>query len=214
MKRYHVLSAFLITILLIPSFGYSQRALRVQQKRLALVIGNGEYKSSPLKNPANDANDMATMLRNSNFEVIRKINANKGDMLIAIDKFGKKLRSADVGLFFFAGHGMQVKGQNFLIPIGSYVSTETDIEFEGVAAGRILGKMEAAGSRVNIIILDACRDNPYKRSFRSAGQGLARMDAPKGSFVAYATSPGSIAADGTGRNGIFTKHILNHCCPK
>ncbi|CAB1058396.1 hypothetical protein D1BOALGB6SA_3152, partial [Olavius sp. associated proteobacterium Delta 1] len=82
--------------------------------------------------------------------------------------------------------------------------------FEGVAAGRILGKMEAAGSRVNIIILDACRDNPYKRSFRSAGQGLARMDAPKGSFVAYATSPGSIAADGTGRNGIFTKHILNN----
>lgn len=180
------------------------------QKRVALVIGNGGYKTDPLRNPANDAHDMAAMLKKLDFEVIRKINANKREMIIAIDKFGNKLRSADVGLFFFAGHGMQVKDQNYLIPVGSYVSSETDVEYEGVAAGRVLGKMETAGSKINIVILDACRDNPFKRSFRSASRGLARMVAPKGSFIAYATAPGSVAADGKGRNGIFTKHILRN----
>jgi|GEM_PF-4573573 len=194
--------------------GSFDRGIKVIPKsfkgRLALVIGNGTYETDPLRNPANDAYDMAAILKKLNFEVMRKINANKREMIIAIDEFGKKLRSADVGLFFFAGHGMQVKDQNYLIPIGSYVSSETDVEYEGVAIGRVLGKMETAGSKINIIILDACRDNPFKRSFRSASRGLARMDAPKGSFIAYATAPGSVAADGKGRNGIFTKHILNN----
>ena len=179
-------------------------------ERVALVIGNGDYKSSPLRNAINDAKDMSKKLQALGFEVIHKSNADKPTVLKAINQFGRKLRSSEVGLFYYAGHGLQVKGSNYLIPIGAYVSSETDVEYEGVNAGRILGKMETAGNKVNIIILDACRDNPFKRSFRSSTRGLARMDAPRGTFIAYSTKPGSVAADGDGRNGIFTKHLLKN----
>ena len=179
-----------------------------KERRLALVIGNGAYKSSPLKNPINDANDMAHVLTELSFDVILETNANKRTMLTAVDQFGKRLRNAKVGLFFFAGHGLQVKGINYLIPIGAYVTNETDVEIEGFDMRRILGRMEMAASEVNIIFLDACRDNPFKRSFRSTSRGLAKIDAPRGTFIVYATSPGDVAADGEGRNSPFTKHLL------
>ena len=137
-------------------------------------------------------------------------NAGKRAMVEAISEFGRKLARADVGLFFYAGHGMQVRGRNYLIPIGARVETESDVEFESVDAGRLLAKMEDAGNRVNIVILDACRDNPFARSFRSGSRGLVRMRAPKGSFIAYATEPGSVAADGRGRNSPFTAHLLKY----
>ncbi|MEW6266698.1 MAG: caspase family protein [Thermodesulfobacteriota bacterium] len=180
------------------------------ERRVALVIGNAAYKDSPLKNPANDARDMAAALKSLDFEVIHKENADKRTMVTAADEFGQKLRTADVGLFFFAGHGVQIKGINYLIPVGAHVSIEQDVEFEGVDAGRILGQMEAAGNKVNIVLLDACRDNPFARSFRSSSRGLARMDAPKGSVIAFATAPGSTASDGKGRNGVFTQNLLQH----
>jgi len=184
--------------------------LSAQDQRTALVIGNGAYKSSPLRNPVNDATDIANALRNLGFSVILKTNANQRTMEDSIRDFGKKLRSGGVGLFYFAGHGMQVKGNNYLLPVGTVIETESDVKYEAVDAGRVLGKMEDAGNDLNIVILDACRNNPFARAFRSSGKGLARMDAPKGSLITYATAPGSVAADGEGRNGIYTKYLLKY----
>jgi formylglycine-generating enzyme required for sulfatase activity len=178
--------------------------------RTALIIGNGAYKSSPLKNPVNDARDIAGVLKQLGFEVILKTNSDKRSMLNAITQFGKRLLEAKVGLFFFAGHGMQVRGTNYMIPIGAYVTNETDVEIEGIDVRRILGRMESTSNDINIILLDACRDNPFKRSFRSSSNGLAKMDSPKGTFMAYATSPGNVAADGRGRNSPFTQHLLRN----
>jgi hypothetical protein len=195
--------------------GIPERAIRVAQRvkeqRLALVIGNGAYKSSPLKNPVNDAYDMARTLKILGFEVIHKENAGQKTMKEAIREFGKRLRrDGCIGLFYFAGHGIQVKGINYLIPVDAKIETESDVEYEAVDAGRILGKMEDAGNDLNIVIVDACRDNPFALSFRSGSRGLARMDAPKGNIIVYATAPGKVAADGEGRNGIYTKHLLKH----
>jgi len=179
--------------------------------RTALVIGNGSYQSNPLKNPINDARDMASILQEYDFNVTLLINASQRKMKKAVRSFGKRLlQSGGAGLFYYAGHGMQIKGHNYLIPIGSIIKSEGDVEFESVNAGFILNKMEDSGSDLNIVILDACRNNPYVRSFRFAERGLARMDAPKGSLIAYATAPGSVAADGEGRNGIYTKYLLEN----
>ena len=183
---------------------------QIRERRLALVIGNGAYKSAPLANPTNDARDIAGVLRGLDFVVIEKINADERQMVTAIDSFYNRLGRSDLGLFYFAGHGMQIKGSNYLIPVDAHVISETDVEFEAVDAGRVLGKMKSAGNKLNIVILDACRDNPFQRSFRTENRGLAHMDAPKGTIIAYATSPGSVAADGVGRNGIYTKHLLKH----
>ena len=180
------------------------------ERRVALIIGNGGYKHAPLKNPVNDARDMADAFRDLGFEVIEKINVNKRDMVNTVNMFGQKLKRSDVGIFFYAGHAMQINGRNYLIPVKARVASESDVEFEAFDAGRVLGKMHEAENRLNIIILDACRDNPFSRSFRTDKKGLAQMDAPIGSILAYATAPGSVAADGKGRNGVFTKHLLKN----
>ncbi|MGE4194219.1 MAG: caspase family protein [Pseudodesulfovibrio sp.] len=177
-------------------------------KRVALVIGNGGYASSPLKNPVNDAKDMADKLRGLGFEVTLLTDAGRRKMEDAIHAFDARLGGANVRLFYYAGHGMQVQGANYLIPVDAEVRAERDIKYEAVNAGRVLDGMADAGPGVNILILDACRNNPFARSFRSGSRGLARMDAPSGSMIVYATSPGDVAADGSGRNGIFTKHLL------
>jgi hypothetical protein len=194
-----------LLLLLTPSDSAS-----VQERRIALVIGNGAYKSSPLANPVNDANDVAAALKKLGFSVKLKINANQRSMENSIRTFGKDLRSGGVGLFYFAGHGLQVHGRNYLIPIGANIKSEADVKYESVDAGRVLSQMYEAENGLNIIILDACRDNPYARSFRSSEKGLAKMDAPTGSILAYATAPGSVAADGTGKNGLYTSMLLKH----
>jgi uncharacterized caspase-like protein len=179
--------------------------------RTALVIGNGDYHGAPLKNPVNDAVDMANVLTGQGFEVTIKINADMRAMKTAVRDFGKQLRTGrGVGLFYYAGHGFQLGGRNYLVPIGSEIQTESEAEFEAFDAGRVLGQMADAGNDLNIVILDACRNNPFARSFRSSVTGLARMDAPKCSIIAYATSPGNLAADGDGRNGLYTKHLIRN----
>ena len=188
----------------------SSPSLSATDRRIALVIGNGAYKSAPLRNPVNDATDMADALERLGFSVSLKTDANQRNMKQAIRAFGKQLRKGGVGLFYFAGHGVQVKGSNYLIPIGAQIESESDVEYEAVDAGRVLGKMEDAGNNLNIIILDACRDNPFGRSFRTGNRGLAKMDAPTGSILAYATAPGSVASDGPGRNGLYTSALLKH----
>lgn len=200
----HISSFFLALVFL--SLFLPQCAFGGQ--RVALVIGNGAYGSSPLANPVNDATDMAHTLERLGFVVVKETNSSKKSMIQAISRFSTLLKRAEIGLFYFAGHGMQINGRNYLIPIGVNVAEESDVEFEAVAADRVIAKMRGAGNRLNMVVLDACRNNPFKRSFRSGSQGLARMDAPKGTVIAYATGPGSVAEDGGGRNGTFTKHLL------
>jgi len=183
----------------------------VYAKRYALVIGNGGYSADigRLKNPVNDANDMATMLRKKEFSVIKLTNANQRDIEQGISRFTKQLHEKDaVGLFFFAGHGMGLNGSNYLIPIGANIKGEGDVKYEAVDAERVMSGMQYAGNNLNMVILDACRNNPFARSFRSASRGLVRVAPPTGSLILYATSPGKVAADGKGRNGVFTQHLL------
>lgn len=184
------------------------------EKRLALIIGNSSYANAPLKNPVNDARSMEVALKKVGFEVIKVENTTQKDLKSKIDEYGQKLRTGgyDVGLFFYAGHGMQVKGNNYLIPVDATVAEENEVEYECVDAGRVLAKMESAGSKVNIVILDACRNNPFERSWSRSteGNGLATMDAPLGSIICYATSPGKTAADGVGNNGTYTEELLQN----
>lgn len=179
------------------------------EQRVALVIGNSNYKSSPLLNPINDARAMAKVLGESGFKVISKENANQKEMLLALRDFGDALKNGGVGLFYYAGHGMQIKGKNYLIPVDANIEREDEVAYTSVDANQVLDKMEAASNRINIVILDACRNNPFARSFRSAGSGLAQMDAPVGTLIAFSTAPGSVAADGSGTNGLYTQHLLN-----
>lgn len=179
------------------------------EQRVALVIGNSNYKSSPLLNPINDARAMAKVLGESGFKVISKENANQKEMLLALRDFGDALKNGGVGLFYYAGHGMQIKGKNYLIPVDANIEREDEVAYTSVDANQVLDKMEAASNRINIVILDACRNNLFARSFRSAGSGLAQMDAPVGTLIAFSTAPGSVAADGSGTNGLYTQHLLN-----
>lgn len=178
------------------------------ESRHALVVGNAAYASAPLINPLNDADDMTGALRALGFTVTTLKNASLREMKTSIREFGDKLRQGGTGLFYFAGHGIQSKGRNYLIPSNAEIRGEAELEFEAVDANYVLAQMAEARNRVNIVILDACRDNPLARGWRSASQGLAPMDAPVGTFVAFATAPGTGAADGLGRNGVFTKHLL------
>jgi hypothetical protein len=183
------------------------------ETRKALVIGCSKYlHSGSLNNPLNDANDMNTMLVSLGFDVIKKINPTQKELKIIIDEFGEGLNDGDVGLFYFAGHGVQVKGLNYLVPIDANLSSEKKVEYDCVEADRVLANMEDARTSVNILILDACRNNPFERSWgRGLKQrGLATMNAPKGSLIAYSTSPGTTASDGEGANGLYTEALLNH----
>jgi len=200
----------LLVPLVIILFGMPAVSFPVKNQRIALVIGNGAYKNAPLRNPVNDATDFSMALKRLGFQVTTLRNANQRKMEDSIRKFGKNLAKGNVGLFYYAGHGMQVNGRNYLIPTDARIEDPSDVKYEAIDAGRVLGKMEFAGNDMNIVILDACRDNPFSRSWRSSQKGLARMDAPKGSYIAYATAPGSVAADGAGRNGTFTESLLRH----
>ncbi|MGB0911332.1 MAG: caspase family protein [Nitrospirales bacterium] len=182
------------------------------EKRTALVIGNSQYEVGALRNPANDARDIASSLTSLGFNVTLKLNATQELMEEAISQFGRTLYQGGVGLFYYAGHGVQVGGDNYLIPTGARIESESDIRYKGVNMGQILGKMGEARNGFNIIILDACRDNPFARNFRSSTRGLAvvRDAAPKGTLIAYATSPGKVASDGDESNGLYTKHLLQN----
>ncbi|HOV88000.1 MAG TPA: SUMF1/EgtB/PvdO family nonheme iron enzyme [Syntrophobacteraceae bacterium] len=178
------------------------------EQRTALVIGNGSYETSPLRNPVNDARAIARALAEVGFEVSERENLSQKDMKREIQAFGQKLQKGGVGLFYYAGHGMQVDGKNYLIPIGAKIEHEKHVEYEGVDVGSVLSEMEYARNRLNIVILDACRDNPFARSFRSGAQGLASVNAPIGTIIAYATAPGSVANDGPEDHGVYTGELI------
>lgn len=186
------------------------------EKRYALVIGNSLYpaKIGELKNPVNDATDMAAELKASNFEVQLLTNATYGQIRSALLKFKEKLDAGEkdktVGLFYFAGHGLRQEGENYLIPVDAVIEYEDDIWRTCFPVQRmVLANMERSNSRMNIIVLDACRNNPFPSVSRAAGeQGLAEIEKGRGSFIAFAAAPGSVALDGSGRNGIYTQELL------
>ncbi len=211
-----IITAFVILLAALPAQPEQDRQL-VQEnssgspRRLALVIGNGAYENAPpLKNPPNDAIDIANVLSKVGFSVEHGVNLTQRQMKAMIREFGQKLRAGGQGLFYFAGHGVQLRGRNYLIPVDASIQSETDVEDQGVDTNLMLGMMDEAGNGLNVVILDACRNNPFSRSFRSASNGLAQMDAPSGTLIAYATAPGSIASDGNARNGLYTQELLKN----
>jgi carboxyl-terminal processing protease len=184
------------------------------EPRVALVIGNSAYKNGglpALPNPANDAKLMAQTLKSVGFDVVEAEDATQADMKSAIKQFSDKLSAAGpqgTGLFFYAGHGVQVAGENYLIPVDAVINKEADVDLAAVSATTVMKQMDFAGSAVNIIILDACRNNPLSNGARGITRGLAEMQSsPRGSFIAYSTAPGSTAADGDGKNSPYTKAL-------
>ncbi len=179
--------------------------------KTALIIGNSNYDSSPLTNPVNDATDIAEKLELLGFEVLHKNDLTRKEMRNAIRDFGKKLKTkGGAGIFFYAGHGMQVSGKNYLIPIGADIQSEFEVPDESIEADLLLRALEDAENPLNIVVLDACRDNPFARSFRSSAKGLARMEGGTGTLIAYSTGPGNVAMDGEGRNSPYTKYLLKY----
>lgn len=178
-------------------------------KRVALVIGNADYKFAPLKNPVNDAKGMTEVLKDLGFYVIYEKNANRELMIAAINKFQKKLGKDVLGLFYFSGHGIQHEGINYMIPIDMSELTVSNVKFNSVKIDYVLSTMTETNNQVNIIILDACRDNPFQKGYKTmATKGLAIVNyAPSGSLIAYATAPNQVAKDGYGDNSPYTKHL-------
>ncbi|HEU0014133.1 MAG TPA: caspase family protein [Longimicrobium sp.] len=183
------------------------------EKRVALLIGNSAYRNaSTLRNPVNDARDMGAALEALGFTVLVRTDRTQNQVKQDIREFGRMLDANTVGLFFYSGHGIQVKGENYVVPIDAEIGNEEEVEYEAVPVGLVLAQMEAARSRVNLLFLDACRNNPFARTRSAGSQGLAMMNAPTGTFIAYATAPGDLASDGNfvARNGLYTSELLRH----
>lgn len=184
------------------------------EKKTALVIGNGAYKNGPLKNAVNDALDMAATLSEKGFTVILKQNASRTDMRDAIREFSNEIKDGGVGLFYYSGHGLQVEGVNYLVPIDANIEMKAEVAEECISASTVLRVMEYSNNRINVIILDACRNSPFRSFSRSDEKGITKMDPPKGakqgSIIAFATAPGDVASDGEGRNGFYTSKLLKY----
>lgn len=185
-------------------------AFSAAAERFALVIGNGAYETASLANPPNDAALTTAALRDAGFAVTTVVDADQTKMKQQIRAFSQTVRNAGpdaVAAFYYAGHGVQVDGKNYLIPVGATIAAKPDLEYETVEAQWVLDMIGASGAGLSIIILDACRDNPFRSFTRSNSRGLARMDAPRGALLSYSTAPGDVAADGAGRNSPFTEAL-------
>jgi len=178
--------------------------------RISLVIGNSAYPLSPLTNPANDASAMRELLASAGFSVEAHLDAKRIDLLAAIDRFTAAAQEPQTRLavFYYAGHGVQLDWRNYLLPVDIAVRSANDVKHQCVDLGILLGRLAQIRDKNFVIILDACRDDPFKGAFRPEQKGLSQFDAPVGSLIAYATSPGSVASDGTGRNGLYTENLV------
>jgi len=177
----------------------------------ALCIGNAAYREEALANPTNDARDVAGQLKALGFECIELTDATITEMQEALKRFSENLGDAEVGLFFFAGHGMQIDGDNYLTAVNTDFDKELDAKYSSLPLNKVIDTLERGENPTSIIILDACRNNPYERRWRGvSSRGLAPVYAPKGTIIAYATSPGQVASDGHGSNGAFTAALLKH----
>jgi uncharacterized caspase-like protein len=201
-----------------PANAAAPPAQSAPQRRVALVIGNSAYRFAPvLPNPANDESDMVQVLRELNFDVIEGRDLDRRGTEDAIRKFGHKLNDADVALFFYSGHGLQVDGRNYLVPVDAKLERISDLTLDAIDVSMVLAQMEDA-QRVNLVFLDACRDSPLARSLGrsigsrsvTVGQGLGVIEGALGTMIAFSTQPGNVALDGTGRNSPFTSALLKH----
>ena len=198
-----------LLVLFFAIFGWcSQAFAQAQETRVALVIGNSNYKNSPLKNPVNDSRDMAAKLRGMGFTVIERNNLLVKQIGSTLREFRSKLTPGSVALVYYAGHGLQIKGDNYFPTVDAEISGEEDVPNQSLAMRQIMDVLGDAKTRLNLVFLDACRDNPYSRSFRSASKGLSKENAPSGTLISFATRPGSVASDGDGRNGLYTGALL------
>jgi uncharacterized caspase-like protein len=190
------------------------------EKRVALVVGNSNYTEvGTLPNPVNDANAISAALKGAGFEVILGVNVDKKEFDTRIRNFAALLEDADVAIFFYAGHGLQVAGRNYLIPVDAHLQGERDLDFDAVNLDFIMKQMELGrADKTNIVFLDACRDNPFSQNLArsmgtrstSIGKGLAQVDTGVGTFIAYSTQPGNVALDGKGKNSPFTAALTKH----
>ena len=179
-----------------------------QEKRLALVIGNSAYEhGGVLKNPVNDAELMAKTLEELDFDVIKKLNATKNELDDAILDFWRKQADYSVSLFYYAGHGVQVDGINYLLPIDAELEDELALRIEAIDVNEVVSQFGRFPNNINIVILDACRDDPFRTWVRSGSAGFAAMPAPSGTLIAFATAPGATASDGRDGNGLYTLHL-------
>ena len=178
--------------------------------RVALVIGNSAYLQSPLQNPRNDARAMAVLLREAGFSVEMRLDASREQMVQAIDTFGREISRPEVNLaiFYYAGHGIQQDWRNYLVPVSAKITTSADVASQAVDIGSLLAGMKQARGRNFLVVLDACRDDPFAGAYKAPNKGLSQFDAPGGSLLAYATAPGNVAEDGEGSNGLYTGSLL------
>ncbi|MBL8381022.1 MAG: caspase family protein [Burkholderiales bacterium] len=189
--------------------GAGQGAQLLKLPKIALVIGNAAYRQSPLKNPANDALGMAETLNATGFEVTLRLEASRSAMQATIDAYVKQLAARKcVGLFYFAGHGIQFNWKNYLLPVDAQVASNADVEKQGIEVNALAAGLARAGNPMNLIILDACRDAPFGEASKPEQKGLSQMDAPPGTLLAYATAPGNVASDGEGSHGLYTENLL------
>jgi formylglycine-generating enzyme required for sulfatase activity/uncharacterized caspase-like protein len=202
-----------IGMMLALGLGLTPASAQQAEKRVALVIGNAAYQHVPrLDNPLNDARLMAETLRGLGFTLIGggpQVNLDKPGFDRAVLAFGQALQGSDVGLFYYAGHGVQVRGGNYLVPVGANPTREADVDFQMLDANLVLRQMEGAGTKLNLMVLDACRNNPFAgRGLRATDGGLAQMRAPEGTLISFATQPGGVAQDGDGGNSPYTRALV------
>ncbi len=197
-----------------PALDENAKEMYKKEKRFALVIGNSSYKHVPtLRNPIHDAEDLSSVLKQLNFDVISLKDATYMEIRSSFLKFHEKLvngpKDQTVGLFYYSGHGLQSDGENYLVPVDAHIEYQDDIPRQCFPVQKIiLENMERSNTRMNILVLDACRNNTFPQISRAPGNGLAEMRKARGSFIAYSTAPGSTASDGIGRNGLYTQELL------
>ncbi|HEX6708643.1 MAG TPA: caspase family protein [Albitalea sp.] len=200
-------TAWLLLFMCSLCWAAGPRGVAVTEERIALVVGNAAYRSDPLDNPVNDARLVAQSLKQSGFNVSLQENLDRRALVNALREFGNRLGDNTIAVLYYAGHGLQLRDRNYLIPTDAEIRSEDEIPIAGVDLGFILGRMASARSRINIVILDACRNNPFSGKSGHSAQGLAQMDAPVGTLLAYATAPGKLAADGAGANSLYATHL-------
>jgi hypothetical protein len=179
-----------------------------QERRVALVVGNAKYETSPLTNPTNDSSDVAAKLKSYGFDVVYRENLKIRQIGSMLREFKTKLTPGATALVFYAGHGLQVRGENYFPVVDADIQSEEDIQNQSIGLKQVMDILEEAKTRTNIVLLDACRNNPFERKTRSLSRGLASVNAPSGTMIAYSTRPGSVAEDGAGRNGLYTEQLL------
>ena len=182
--------------------------LKADSSKVALVIGNSAYLVGALKNPVNDAHDMSAKLRQLGFDVVERDNIKMRQIGSTLSEFRSKLSPGAVALVFYAGHGFQLNGENYFPSVDAEINSEEDVPNQSISIKQIIQVLDQSKTQLNLVFLDACRNNPFARSFRSAEKGLARVEAPSGTLISYATRPGSVAEDGSGRNGLYTSKLL------